>query len=122
MFLLDELREKANGIGALSNGERVQTTHEPDKVSEIIAKIVDLENEVNAMTDRYTNQRQQVRAIIHTLDNKKQEDVLTLIYLDGRTIHDTATHLKSGDSAVKKLRNRALKQLETTLKSQNIEK
>lgn len=49
---ISELRERLKGASSVSNGERVQTSGDKDRVGSCVSKIVDMEREVDSLIDK----------------------------------------------------------------------
>lgn len=60
---IENLRSIICGTSARSIGERVQTSCDRDKISSAVSKIVDMENEVDALIDKRYDIVQQIESI-----------------------------------------------------------
>ena len=87
---IKELRHSLTSIGGVSGGDRVQTTLNPDKWTMKIAKIVDLENEINAEIDKYVDYKRKARELIETLDDDLEKVVLYKRYFENKSYEQIA--------------------------------
>lgn len=62
--LINELRANAIGTTASTDKEPVQSSGSQDKLGGVVAKIVDLENEVNELEDNYFERRKLAKKLI----------------------------------------------------------
>ena len=80
---LEQLRTLATSITAATDREAVQTSGVSDKVGNVVASIVDLQAEINALVDAYVNKRKE---IIAQLDGIEKQKPLFYAILHGRYI------------------------------------
>lgn len=65
---ISHLREMAMSITSTLKEDVVQTSGNGDKLADTIAKIVDLENEINADVDKLVDTKKEVMSVIDTLE------------------------------------------------------
>lgn len=65
---ISHLREMAMSITSTLKEDVVQTSGNGDKLADTIAKIVDLENEINADVDKQVDTKKEVMSVIDTLE------------------------------------------------------
>lgn len=80
---LEQLRTLATSITAATDREAVQTSGVSDKVGNVVASIVDLQNEINALVDTYVDKRKE---IIAQIDGIEKLQPLYYAILHGRYI------------------------------------
>ena len=85
-----DLRDSLTSIGGVNNSGRVQTTLNPDKWTMKIAKIVDLENEINMEIDKYVDYKRKARELIETLDDDLEKVVLYKRYFENKSYEQIA--------------------------------
>lgn len=105
------LRNRLMNVTVSCDGERVQTSKKGDKFADTIAKIVDLENEINADIDKLVEHKSLAKVLIDKLD----EDVLKVIlykrYFSGKTFNQIADEIGYTERWTCELHERALKKL-----------
>ena len=65
---ISQLRELSVSISAIGNDEKVQTSPNFDKIGTAIAKIDELENNLDKMIDEYLVKRERIIAQIDTME------------------------------------------------------
>lgn len=108
---VDELRAKMECIGGLSDSERVQNTPNQDKIGTLVAKVLDLEREIDSLTVEYEIRRAQIIDRISTLDNLKEQRVMTMLYIGGKKVYQVAQRLEMSESGVKHIHSNAINEL-----------
>ena len=78
---LEQLRTIATSCTVSTEKENVQSSGSQDKLGAIVAKIVDLQNEINASTDRFVNIRQAAKELIFQIENEKEQNVMYDYYM-----------------------------------------
>ena len=78
---LENLRSLSESISGDMTQERVQTSASSDKSVNIIAKIVDLENEIHDEIEQLIALKKQIRDVINKLENINEKLVLKYRYL-----------------------------------------
>lgn len=89
---LDELQHTADSITANASSERVQNSGTQDRVGQIVAKIVDLQNEINRDIDRLVDVKREVMDVVDQLDPTCIE-LLTKRYFDFKTWEQIAAEM-----------------------------
>lgn len=78
---LENLRSLSTSIAGDMTQERVQTSTSSDKIVNIIARIVDLENEIHDEIEQLIALKKQIRDVINKLENVNEKLVLKYRYL-----------------------------------------
>lgn len=81
------------------------------KTEEIIAKIVDLENEIDADIDRLISIRDNIKAVIEAVENDRERLLLQYRYLDGWTFEKIAVEMNYSWRQIHRLHSKALTNL-----------
>lgn len=111
---ISRLRELATKTTTVLGDNKVQTSTE-NKTEKIIAKIVDLENEVNAGIDRLQEIKQRVENVINTVPDANQRAVLERRYINGKHWEEIAVELSYTYQWVCELHGRALQKISEQL-------
>jgi DNA-directed RNA polymerase specialized sigma subunit len=81
------------------------------KTEEILAKIVDLEREIDADVDRLISIRDNIKVIIEAVEDDRERLLLQYRYLDGRTFEEIAVQMYYSWRQIHRLHSRALTNL-----------
>lgn len=87
----------------------ISKTEGQSRMADVIAKIVDLENEINADIERLVEIKKDIVSIIKKVQNPELHTLLELIYLCFRTWEQIAFEMSYGIDNVFKLHQKALK-------------
>lgn len=104
---ISRLREMAMSITSTLKEDVVQTSSNGDKLADTIAKIVDLENEINADVDKLVDTKKEIMSIIDTLEEPFC-DLLYKRYLHYMTWEEIAVAMHYTYQWVCELHGRAL--------------
>ena len=78
---LENLRSLSTSISGDMTQERVQTSASSDKIVNIVARIVDLENEIHDEIEQLIALKKEIRDVINKLENVNEKLVLKYRYL-----------------------------------------
>ena len=84
-------RELAMSVSAPMSGGGGHSSG--DRIGKIIAKLVDLENEINSDIDRLISLRKEVESIIDGVPDETQRQLLRLRYINGKTFEQIAVEM-----------------------------
>jgi DNA-directed RNA polymerase specialized sigma24 family protein len=110
-----QLKAIASNICWDPAGERVQTSTDPHRISEAIAKYVDLENEIKRDIDRYVETKRRVTEVIESLDVAVEYDVVHKLYVQGMSLYELADMYDRSYSWVTTVHCRALARVQAIL-------
>ena len=85
---LYNLKMMASSISVSNEGERVQTSGNKDQLGAVVAKIVDMEKEVDKMVDLFVYTRNKIIGQIDSMDDLDSYDILSMRYVAGKTFHE----------------------------------
>lgn len=106
-----ELRRRLTDIKSPGFGDRVQATKDPDKITLVVGKIIELENEINADIDNLIDNKNECRVLIETLDNNLHKAVLYKIYFEGKTLKEVSSECGRGIRQIANIRNNSIVQI-----------
>jgi hypothetical protein len=112
-----QLRCLATNITAPMGTEPVQTSNISDKVGIIAVKIVDLENEINNLIDRYIDDKQERIEIIEQIADPLQYNILHKHYVQGKKFKEIADEEHYSEIHINKQHQKALEKVQNILKS-----
>ena len=105
------LRSRLTSIN-VSIGERVQSSLDPDKFTNTISKIVELEKEINDDIDKLVDLKSIARKAIESLDNDVEKMVLYKRYFENKTFEQISVELNYSWRRIHQFHGDALKKLE----------
>lgn len=105
---INRLRSLSDGVGSISDGEKVQSSGSKDKMSVIVSKIVDMEREVDKMIDK----RCLIIEQIDKMGNSAYYDILTQIYVLQKDLKVIAYDKKRSYRQIQRLRDNAVEEFE----------
>lgn len=111
---IDELRSALTSIGISYSSDRVQTSLH-DKMSDMMCKIIVMENELDAMIDDFSDMKSRAKRIIFTLSNEEWQDIIYTHYVEFKTFREIAEKKGVSVNSVLLKNNRALKVLKKHL-------
>ena len=105
------LRSRLTSIN-VTMGERVQSSLDPDKFTNTISKIVELEKEINDDIDKLVDLKSIARKAIESLDNDVEKMVLYKRYFENKTFEQISVELNYSWRRIHQFHGDALKKLE----------
>lgn len=109
---LDELRQQSIFVRSPDySGDKVQTSHQGDSIGKIIAKIIDLQKEINADIDRFVDLKAEIMHQIDKLQSVDERVILYAKYFEYKTISQIADEMPCCIRTVQRTHKRALKNL-----------
>ena len=111
---LESLKALATKATAVFNAEPVTGTRDPHKMDKLIARIVDLEREVNADIDRLVELKAELHALIASIPYRNCQVVLTLRYLNFYKWNSIADSMGCSVRTVHNIHKKAITFLEET--------
>ena len=109
---IHQLRELSVSISAIGNDEKVQTSPNFDKIGTAIAKIDELENNLDKMIDEYLVKRERIIAQIDTMEEENVYQILFSRYIEKKTFEKIATEMEYSWRQIVRLHGKALQQFE----------
>lgn len=114
---IESLTDVATSITSAINNDGIQTTGATsDKLGNCVARIIDMQNQIIADTDRLEELRVEIVARIDLLDNPKYRDLLMLRYVNDMTFEEIADTMDCTRRWITKLHGRALHEFSTKFK------
>ena len=114
MIELAQWKSMATSTGALSDGERVQSSGNQQKMAEAVGRYVDIERELDACIDRYIDKKNEVISMIEQLP-PVEYDVLHKIYIQDKQLAEVADIYDRAYSWATTVHGRALKMVQDML-------
>ena len=114
---IEELRRRLQDVKSPSFGDRVQSTKDPDKFTDVISKIIEMEKEVNDDIDKLIDNKNACRRLIESLESNFYKVVLYKIYFEGKSLKTLADSLKMSVRQIARIRNKAIVQISKNSKN-----
>ena len=112
---IKELKAIAMGSGSLAcDGERVQTSIVGDKLSENVAKYIDLQADVKRMIKSYTQEQNVIISQIQSMEDPRYIEILYKRYVELKKFELIAVEMNYDYNWVKNLHGMALMSFERT--------
>ena len=106
---------KVNGKTELQNMEKVQSSGNPQKMSDAIIKYIEIDAEIDRCVDFYVDTRKDVIKVIEMLP-AQEYDLLHKVYIQHIALTEVADIYKTTYSNVTTIHGRALKRVQNILK------
>lgn len=85
-----QLKTMVCSISVSANEDKVQSSSDKDKLGSAVAKIVDLENEINKAIDIYADKKERIVAQIDSVKDIMEYQVLFSRYIEHKTFEQIA--------------------------------
>ena len=109
---ITRLRSMATSVSVPIDKERVQTSGEPDRLGEAVAKIIDLERETDEIVDKFVDERKRLIEQIDSIDNTNYYQILTCRFVQCEKLKALPYKLDMSERRFYGLYNEALKEFE----------
>lgn len=100
------------GCRGISYGDRVQGSHELDKMAAVMSEVIELENEVDFMVDKLVEIKQTFIEVASKLDNPLERDVVIKLYPENKSPEMTARECEMSVRQIFRIRKKAMEKLE----------
>lgn len=115
---LDDMKSGACDTGGIDySKDRVQTSTSGDKLCNDVIRYVSLNDQINAEIDLFVEAKEQIIREIRSLRKKEYIQVLYKVYVQYKSIRQTANEMKKCYSYVLELHKKALAAFEETYKN-----
>lgn len=94
----EELRERAYCVSAVrTDGDKVQSSTNRETFEHLIAKVADMEADIDKMVDEYIDTKRRIIKEIHAINHPKYVELLHLKYIDYLKLEEIADVMKKTD-------------------------
>ena len=110
----DQIKDLRDTLTSIScpMGEKVQSTLNPDKFTNPVSKIIELEKEINDDIDKLIDLKRIARKVIEQLDNEVEKMVLYKRYFENKTFEQISVEMNYSWRRIHQIHGDALKKLE----------
>ena len=105
------LRDLATKATSALGSEPVSGTRNPQRLQDVIDKIVDMERELNDDIDALVDLKREIMRVIKGVENKEYQTLLEMRYLSFMTWERIAVELGYSIQQIYRIRNRALEKI-----------
>ena len=98
-----------------TDGERVQSSGSPDKMSDAVTRMIEVDKEIDEMIDSFVDLKQEVIRTIEKVDEPILYDVLHKIYIQYMKPSEVADALNYSYQWINELHNRAIGKVQSII-------
>lgn len=109
---INEIEEQALKITSWSDGDRVQSSHNPDKIGQLVAKKLDLEAETLDEIELLMDKMGEIEAVLEQLRNPDFALLLQYHYIRGMTWEAISDKMHYSTRWIQTLHGRALREID----------
>lgn len=109
---LSQLKDLSYGLSAIPNEERVQTTHNHDKLGTAYCKIEEMEENLDKLIDEYVDMKNIIIKQIDSIEDETYYDILFSRYIEKKTFEKIATDMHYSFRNTTRLHGKALQAFE----------
>lgn len=120
--LEEKARLKALALKITSSwgGEHVSGSGNQDKLGDAVAKIVDMEKEIDRAVDAFIEKKNEVNAVLQKIQNPDQLDLLYKVYIQFETLEQVACEMNMTYRNACYIHGRALQTVEGLLSEKQV--
>lgn len=104
----EQLNILSMSVKSVPIGEKVQTSSKQDPMGDMVAKIIDLREEISKMATDFLEQKQEIIRTIETVEDPILYDVLFKRYVEYKTLLNIADELGYSEVTIKRLHLKAV--------------
>ncbi len=105
----EQLNILSMSVKSIPIGEKVQTSSKQDPMGDMVAKIIDLREEISKMATDFLEQKQEIIRTIEAVEDPILYDVLFKRYVEYKTLLNIADELGYSEVTIKRLHLKAVK-------------
>lgn len=118
---LDSLKDLTTKVTTTWKTDSVSGSGSQDRLGDTVAKIVDLEAEINREIDKYIDKKREICSVIEQVENTEQLQVLYKRYVEYKTLERIAVELNYSYRNICYIHGRALQAVTAILSEVNEE-
>lgn len=109
---LSQLKDLSQGLSAISNEEKVQTTPNFDRIGTAYCKIEAMEESIDKLIDEYVDKRDKIIEQIDNMEDETYYDILFSRYIEKKTFEKIAADMHYSFRNTTRLHGKALQAFE----------
>ena len=110
---MSRLRERITSISSEIKGERVQSSSSKDRVGDAVAKLVDLEREIDGLVDRFIDQKRVISEQLESLSDPDYYQILYLRYVERKSFCEISCDMDRPERTIKRIHDRGMDEFES---------
>ena len=118
---ITRLRSVMDGVGSPSLGDKVQTSATSDRLTNVIARIIELEDAINNDIDELIALKIKAKNIIEKIDDDILKVILYKRYFQNKTFEQISVECNYGWRHTHRLHSKALQELSKVVIESHIE-
>lgn len=127
IHIKNKLEEKARlqalalKITSSLSAEHVSGSGNQDKMGDAVAKIIDLDNEIDKSADEYVNKKKEVITVLEKIQNPDQLDILYKRYIQYESFEQISNEMSMSYRNVCNIHGKALHTVNELLKNESVQ-
>ena len=113
---VETLRSRLTSLGSLSTGDKVQSSLDPDKFTNTMSKIIELEEKINADIDELVDLKRDAMDCIEKLNNDVEKLVLYKRYFNNKSFEQISVEMGYSWRQIHRIHGSALKNFDKVYK------
>ena len=109
-----QYRELSISLTAVNSDIKVRTSPDMDKIGSSIARLAEMEQQLDALIDRFVDKKTHIVAQIDAMEDEVQYQVLFARYIERKTFEKIALELNYSLRQISRVHEKALLEFETT--------
>nr|DAH21310.1 MAG TPA: Protein of unknown function (DUF1492) [Bacteriophage sp.] len=109
---ISQLRELAYSVSSIKNEEKVQTSIKPDSIGCTIAKLEEMEKDIDRTIDEYRDKKCKIISQIDGMEDENYYNILFSRYIEKKSFELIATEMSFSYRNITRLHGKALKAFE----------
>lgn len=109
---ISEIEEQADKITAWSDGDRVQSSHNPDKIGQLVARKIDMETKLLDAIGELFDKLDEIEYVLGSLRNPDYALLLEYHYIRGLTWESISLKMHYSTRWIQTLHGRALMEVD----------
>jgi DNA-directed RNA polymerase specialized sigma24 family protein len=115
------IKDRLTHITAQLDGDRVQSSHPPDRFSLLVAELSDYESKIEGEEEILFREKAEIERVIDLVPDAAEQLVLQKHYIELRTFEQIAGEMDYSRSEIFYLRRRALRNVDVILEGRDEE-
>lgn len=112
---IEARRERAEALSGWPEGDRVQTSHEPDKIGRAVAELADRKNELVDMQLEAIERMNKIEALLRELKEPDYALVIQYKYIRVMSWDEVAETMNYSSRWVQELKRKAIREIDEIL-------
>lgn len=113
---VETLRSRLTSLGSPSTGDKVQSSLDPDKFTNTMSKIIELEEKINADIDELVDLKRDAMDCIEKLNNDVEKLVLYKRYFNNKSFEQISVEMGYSWRHIHRIHGNALKNFDKVYK------